>query len=97
MTIANNPSSILGPLRNYSACGTQQRLVSSATFDQQSCYDYYRRAQNQFCQKTRTVRVDWSCPVDQSGPNATFNPATGENDYTCTETTTRIDYTCPWL
>ena len=94
--IANNPSSILGAITGtYSACGTQQRLVSPATFDQQSCYDYYRRAQNQLCQKTRTVRVDWSCPVDQSGPNATFNPATGENDYTCTETTTRVDYTCP--
>ena len=95
-TIANDPSSILGAITgSYSACGTQQRLVSPPTFDQQSCYDYYRRAQNQLCQKTLTVRVDWSCPAGDTGPNATFNPVTGDNDYTCTETTTHIDYTCP--
>jgi len=94
--IANDPTSILGAITGtYSACATQRRLVSPATFDQQSCYDYYRRAQNQLCQKTLTVQVDWSCPAGDTGPNATFNPVTGVNDYTCTETTTRIDYTCP--
>ena len=94
--IANDPTAILGAITgSYAACGTQQRLVSGATFDQQSCFDYYRRAQDQGCRKTLTVRVDWSCPAGQTGPNATFNPATGDDAFTCTETTTRVDPTCP--
>ncbi len=94
--IANDPTAILGAITGtYAACGTQQRLVSAATFDQQSCYDYYRRAQDQGCRKTLTVRVDWSCPTGQTGPNATFNPVTGDDDFTCTETTTRIDPPVP--
>jgi len=34
-------------------------------------------------------------PGGETGPNATFNPVTGENEFTCTRTTTRVDYTCP--
>ena len=54
----------------------------------------YKR-QDQGCRKTLTVRVDWSCPTGQTGPNAAFNPVTRDDDFTCTETTTRIDTTCP--
>ena len=62
--IANDPSSILGAITgSYSACGTQQRLVSPPTFDQQSCYDYYRRAQNAALPENpqRACRLELPC------------------------------------
>ena len=94
--IANNPSSILGAITGtYSACGTQQRLVSPATFDQQSCYDYYRRAQNQLCANPPHRARRLELPGRSKRTECDVQSARGENDYTCTETTTRIDYTCP--
>jgi hypothetical protein len=55
--IANNPSSILGAIPEPIPRAGRNNAWFAATFDQQSC-DYYRRAQNQVCQKTLTVRVD---------------------------------------
>jgi conjugal transfer mating pair stabilization protein TraN len=66
--IANDPAAILGAITGtYAACGTQQRLVSSATFDQQSS-DYYRRAQTRVSEDPSPCARRLELPV---GPDRT--------------------------
>jgi hypothetical protein len=87
--IANNPSTIWCDTGGYSACGTQQRLVSPAT-SSAKLLDYYRRAQNQLWQKPSPC-ASIGCPVIKAD-RMRRSSVRGENDYTCTETTTRIEY-----
>lgn len=95
--IANDPSSQGVSLASvYSGCSTRTTLLSPATYDTQSCFQYLLRSLDNACRKDLVVSVDWQCPSGaSSGPTRTVDAATGTVAWTCEMPTPRDEYYCP--
>jgi conjugal transfer mating pair stabilization protein TraN len=79
----------------YSACTTRTRLLSPATWDTQSCYQYLLRVLDNVCRKDLVVTVDWQCPAgSSSGPDRNVDPVIGAVRWTCQMPTPRDEVYC---
>jgi hypothetical protein len=79
----------------YSGCTMRTTLLSPATWDTQSCYQYLLRVLGNVCQKELVVTVDWQCPAgSSSGPDRNVDPVTGAVSWTCQMPTPRDEAYC---
>lgn len=94
--ITGDPSSVGVSLASvYSGCTTRETLLSPATYDRQSCFQYLLRSLGNQCRKDLVVTVNWQCPAGaSSGPTRDVNPASGVASWNCTMPQPRDEAFC---